>query len=359
MSKLKHLGIKSQAPHLQPCGGQLGKRSHGDCPFVQSCLTQGFNSRLEGTGRKLGSFFSKCSLLTGLVKVAHSHNLYWALTMCQTPFLVHELRRRTGQVTAPKAPSFQWTTQWVKVHKQIEQHNFQWCPFSGENKTAHCDREGLPGKDDLESLSRRKLSLEISPEPQEGASHMDIGGKKFRSEGTAAWTPRARVGGRVHRKEACVGRTGWVRGRCQERRSEPGQGSLLGLQALARHPPGIWKQGWDLNWSLQAHGFYSSVSTVMGRPSHHVESPGQLQEDPAALDSGHAMLILRTWMEQASKGQGSPQEQSDQTAWRWKVDPPFPLVTMTHTRSVNHESALPTQRKGSIDPEDNFFNHYY
>lgn len=64
-------------------------------------------------------------------------------------------------------------------------------------------------------------------------------------------------------------------------------------------------------------------------------------------------------MEQASKGQGSPQAQSDQTAWRWKVDPPFPLVTMTHITSVNHESALPTQRKGSIDPEDNFFNHYY
>lgn len=87
--------------------------------------------------------------------------------MCQTLFLVHELQRRTGQVPAPNAPSFQWTTQWLKVHKQIEQHNFQWCPFSGENKTAHCDREGLPGKDDLESLSRRKLSLEISPEPQE------------------------------------------------------------------------------------------------------------------------------------------------------------------------------------------------
>ena len=54
LSRLKHLGIKSQAPHLQHCGGPLGKRNRGACLFVQSYLTWGFNSRLEGTRNNLG-----------------------------------------------------------------------------------------------------------------------------------------------------------------------------------------------------------------------------------------------------------------------------------------------------------------
>lgn len=87
---------------------------------------------------------------------------------------------------------FQWATQWVKVHKQIEQHNFQWRPFPGRNKTAHCDREGLLGRMTCKA-SPRGNSLEMSPEPREGATHRDIGGKSFRSEGTA---PGASVGGR-------------------------------------------------------------------------------------------------------------------------------------------------------------------
>lgn len=63
---------------------------------------------------------------------------------------------------------------------------------------------------------------------------MDIGGKSFRSEGTATG---ASVGGRRAQKGRLYG---WnrVRDGCQDKRSGPGQGSLLGLQALARCPLG-------------------------------------------------------------------------------------------------------------------------
>lgn len=69
---------------------------------------------------------------------------------------------------------------------------------------------------------------------------MDIGGKSFRLEGTATTNAGASVRGRGAQKGSLCG---WnrVSQRHQDRSSEPRQGSLLGLQALARCPRGIWE----------------------------------------------------------------------------------------------------------------------
>lgn len=125
------------------------------------------------------------------------------------------------------------------------------------------------------------------------------------------------------------------------------------VRAEARPPPGTsgtgqvppWDVGAGLRFEREPLWLLWSVSTVLGRlPWNHVSYRRTLPLwIPATLCS-----LSGLGMGQASKNQGSAQEQSDPTSWRWKMDPPFPLVTVTHMNQ-------PCQSRGSVESEVNFF----
>lgn len=85
--------------------------------------------------------------------------------MCQTPFLILGLQR-TGQVPAPNAPTFQGTTQPIKVHKSVIQHNSGGVSCSQGNKTAWVGGEGLTGRGNSEDPSRKQCHWrgDLTPE---------------------------------------------------------------------------------------------------------------------------------------------------------------------------------------------------
>lgn len=127
------------------------------------------------------------------------------------------------------------------------------------------------------------------------------------------------------------------------------RGQSLGKAAYwdFRHWPGALL-GCGSRIEIGTSSFYGSVSPALGRLScNHVSYRRTLPLWTLAT----LCSLSGLGMEQASENQGRAQEQSDQTLWRWKADPPFPLVTMTHTRVMNQ----PCQPRGSVEFEVNFF----
>lgn len=332
LSRLKHLGVKLQAPHLQHCGGPLGKRNCGACLFVQSYLTWGFNSRLEGTRNNLGP----------------------------SPSILFSLAHK-GRAFPESLLSISYVPDIILLSSRGEQDRCLFLvpfPSSGQPSGRKCTNKLTNiTSSGVHSLGEIKQHI-VAEEDYWGrmTCKASLRGKFTRNESWATgrshshghWREELPIRGNSNRgkcgREACTERTPvWV---------EQSQGWMPGqeVRAWARQPPGtsgtgqvpprMWKQAWDLNWNLSFLWFcvHCAGQTIMW--------PHQLQENPATLDSGHTVLTLRTWH---GTGLWKPRERlgaewPDFTAMESGPSLPF----SHHDPYKGHESALPAQRLSRV-----------